>query len=246
MSIKDKVVVITGASSGIGEASAKLLAEKGAKVVLGARREEKLKQITEDIANDQGDAIYQVTDVTNSEDVQALVDLAVEKYGRVDVLFNNAGIMPHALLSEKKFAEWRQTLDVNIMGVLNGIAAVLPVMQEQQSGQIIATDSVSGHQVGQKDAVYAGSKFAVRAIMEGLRQEESRQNNISSTLISPGTVDTDLYTNITDPEQRDFVENLNREIGLQPIDVAEAVVYAIGTPESVAINEVLMRPIKQG
>lgn len=240
--IKDKVVVITGASSGIGEATVKRLAQEGAKLVISARREDRLMALVESLPN--ADISYVVADVTNKEEIQAVIDFAVEKNGRVDVLFNNAGIMPHALLSKKQFDEWHQLLDVNIMGVLNGIAAVLPIMRKQQSGQIVTTGSVSGHFVGQRDAVYAGTKFAVRAIMEGLRREES-ENNIRTTLISPGTVDTELYTSINDSERSEFIKNLSKEIGLHSSDVADAVTYAIGTPETVDINEILMRPIKQ-
>lgn len=240
--IQDKVVVIMGASSGIGEATAKKLVQEGAKLVIAARREDRLKALIESLPN--ADIAYAVADVTNKDEVQAVVDLAVEKYGRVDVLFNNAGVMPTAPLSERRFDEWRNMLDINIMGVLNGIAAVLPVMQKQQSGQIVTTDSVAGHVVFQKGAVYCGTKFAVRAIMEGLRQEE-RENNIRSTLISPGTVDTELHTTINDPENREWVENLQRTIGLKSSDVADAVAYAISTPETVAVSEIIIRPTKQ-
>ncbi|WP_369679053.1 SDR family oxidoreductase [Terribacillus saccharophilus] len=159
-------------------------------------------------------------------------------------LSNNAGIMPTALLSEKRFNEWRQMIDINIMGVLNGIAAVLPIMQKKQSGQIVTTDSVAGHVVFQQGTIYCGTKFVVRAIMEGLRQEE-RESNIRSTLISPGTVDTELHTTINDPERRAWVVNLQRTDGLKASDVADAVAYAIGTPESAAVNEVIIRPTKQ-
>jgi NADP-dependent 3-hydroxy acid dehydrogenase YdfG len=187
---------------------------------------------------------YAVADVTNKDEVQAVIDLAFEKYGRVDVLFNNAGVMPTAPLLEKRYDEWKQMLDINIMGVLNGIAAVLPIMKKQQSGQIVTTDSVAGHVVFQGGAVYCGTKFAVRAIMEGLRQEE-RENNIRSTLISPGTVDTELHTTINDPQRRDWVENLQRTIVLKSSDVADAVAYAINTPETVAVSEIIIRPAKQ-
>ncbi|WP_132001504.1 SDR family oxidoreductase [Mesobacillus foraminis] len=240
--IKDKVVVIMGASSGIGEATTRKLAEEGVKLVIAARRENRLKTLVESLPNAK--ILYAVADVTNKDEVQAVVNLAVEKYGRVDVLFNNAGVMPTAPLSEKRFDEWRQMLDINIMGVLNGIAAVLPIMKKQQSGQIVTTDSVAGHVVFQQGAVYCGTKFAVRAIMEGLRQEE-RENNIRSTLISPGTVDTELHTTIKDPENRERVENLQRTIGLQSSDVADAVAYAISTPETVAVSEIIIRPTKQ-
>lgn len=240
--IKDKVVVIMGASSGIGEATTRKLAEEGVKLVIAARREDRLKTLVDSLPN--AEISYAVADVTNKDEVQAVVNLAVEKYGRVDVLFNNAGVMPTAPLSEKRFDEWRQMLDINIMGVLNGIAAVLPIMKKQQSGQIVTTDSVAGHVVFEQGAVYCGTKFAVRAIMEGLRQEE-RENNIRSTLISPGTVDTELHTTIKDPENREWVENLQRTIGLQSSDVADAVAYAISTPETVAVSEIIIRPTKQ-
>jgi NADP-dependent 3-hydroxy acid dehydrogenase YdfG len=240
--IQDKIVVIMGASSGIGEATTKRLAEEGAKLVIASRREDRLKALVESLPN--ADISYAVADVTNKDDVQAVIDLAVEKYGRVDVLFNNAGVMPHSPLSETRFDEWRQMLDVNIMGVLNGIAAVLPIMKKQQSGQIVTTDSVAGHVVFQQGAVYCGTKFAVRAIMEGLRQEE-RENNIRSTLISPGTVDTELHTTINNPKRRKWVEDLQRTIGLQSSDVADAVAYAISTPETVAVSEIIIRPTKQ-
>ncbi|KYG26116.1 SDR family oxidoreductase [Priestia endophytica] len=240
--IQNKIVVIMGASSGIGEATTKRLAEEGAKLVIAARREDRLKALVESLPN--ADISYAVVDVTNKDDVQAVIDLAVEKYGRVDVLFNNAEVMPHSPLSETRFDEWRQMLDVNIMGVLNGIAAVLPIMKKQQSGQIVTTDSVAGHVVFQQGAVYCGTKFAVRAIMEGLRQEE-RENNIRSTLISPGTVDTELHTTINNPKRREWVEDLQRTIGLQSSDIADAIAYAISTPETVAVSEIIIRPTKQ-
>lgn len=244
--IKGKVVVIMGASSGIGEATTKKLAQEGAKLVIAARREERLKSLVESLPN--ADISYAVADVTNKEDVQAVVDLAVEKYGRIDVLYNNAGIMPTAPISDTRFDEWRQMLDINIMGVLNGIAAVLPIMKKQQSGQIIATDSVAGHVVYPGSAVYCGTKFAVRAIMEGLRQEE-KGNNIRSTIISPGAVTTELYTTINDPEARGWVKDLMSKgeegLALKSSDVADAVAYAISTPETVAVSEILIRPTKQ-
>lgn len=242
--IQGKVVIIMGASSGIGEATTKKLAQEGAKLVIAARREERLKAIVETLPDAK--ISYAVADVTKKEEVQAVVDLAVKKYGRVDVLYNNAGIMPTAPLSEKHFDEWRQMLDLNIMGILNGIAAVLPIMKKQQSGQIIATDSVLGHVVTPGYAVYCGTKFAVRAIMEGLRQEE-RENNIRSTIISPGMVDTELYRTVNDPETTKWIKENAKipGVGLKPSDVADAVAYAISTPETVAVSEILIRPTKQ-
>lgn len=190
--IKNKVIVIVGASSGIGAATAKLLATNGAKVVLGARRETHLAALAQAIGPN---ASYQVTDVTDRQSVAALVQLALDQYGRIDVLYNNAGIMPQGNLSQRTYSQWQAMLDVNIMGVLNGIGAVLPTMQQQKEGLIITTDSVAGHVVYPASAVYNGTKFAVRTIMEGLRQEE-KENGIRSTIISPGAVKTELVNTI--------------------------------------------------
>jgi NADP-dependent 3-hydroxy acid dehydrogenase YdfG len=242
--IEGKVVIIMGASSGIGEATTKKLAQEGAKLVIAARREDRLKALVESLPN--AEISYAVADVSIKEDVQAVIDLAVEKYGRVDVLYNNAGVMPTAPLSETRFDEWRQMLDINIMGVLNGIAAVLPVMRKQQSGHIITTDSVAGHVVYPGSAVYCGTKFAVRAIMEGLRQEE-RENNLRSTIISPGLVDTELYLTSQDKGTQEWLKNTARieGLGLKSSDIADAVAYVISTPETVAVSEILIRPTKQ-
>lgn len=242
--IEGKVVIIMGASSGIGEATTKKLAQEGAKLVIAARREERLKALVELLPN--ADISYAVADVSEKEEVQAVIDLAVEKYGRVDVLYNNAGVMPTSPLSDSHFDEWRQMLDINIMGVLNGIAAVLPIMKKQQSGHIITTDSIAGHVVYPGSAVYCGTKFAVRAIMEGLRQEE-RENNLRSTIISPGAVDTELYLTSQNPEVQESLKNNQRKegFGMKSSDIAEAVAYAISTPETVAVSEIMIRPTKQ-
>ncbi|MDW6004214.1 SDR family oxidoreductase [Vibrio mangrovi] len=242
--IANKVVIIAGASSGIGEATTRRLAQDGAKLVIGARREDRLKALAESLPG--ADISYQVADVTKPEDMENLAKLAMDKYGRIDAIYNNAGIMPTANLSEVHRDEWKAMLDINIMGVLNGIAAVLPVMRAQKDGLIISTDSVAGHVVYPGSAVYCGTKFAVRAIMEGLRQEE-RENNIRSTIISPGLVNTELYTTISDKE---FGESLRDAaqipgIGLNPEDIANAVAYVIGTPSTVAVSEMLIRPTNQ-
>jgi NADP-dependent 3-hydroxy acid dehydrogenase YdfG len=242
--IENKVVIIAGASSGIGEATTRRLAEDGARLVIGARREEKLERLATSLPG--ADITYRAADVTRPEDMEGLAKLALDKHGRIDAIFNNAGVMPTANLSEIHRDEWKMMLDINIMGVLNGIAAVLPTMREQKSGHILATDSVAGHVVYPGSAVYCGTKFAVRAIMEGLRQEE-RENNIRSTIISPGLVNTELYTTISDKE---FGESLRKAseipgVGLSPDDVAGAVAYALGTPDTVAISEILMRPTNQ-
>ncbi|MBA1393321.1 SDR family oxidoreductase, partial [Lactobacillus sp. XV13L] len=224
MSVKDKVVIITGASSGIGAATARLLAEQGAKVVLGARRENKLKALIQQLPAKS--ACYQVTDVSKLEEVKALVKLALDVYGRVDVLYNNAGIMPTANLDEFHHDEWQNMLQTNIMGVLNGIEAVLPTMKKQGQGHILATNSVAGHLVYPGSAVYCGTKFAVRAIMEGLRQEQ-KDNGIRSTIVSPGAVNTELYKSISNPQAaQELVESWQQpNNSLNPEDIAQAVVY---------------------
>ena len=242
MTIKGKTVVITGASSGIGEETTRLLASKGANLVIGARREDRLKKIAQDFPSNQ--VIYQKTDVTDPNSVKQLVNKANSTFNSVDILFNNAGLMPLSKLDQLKVKEWDTMVDVNIKGVLYGIAAVLPIMEKQKHGQIIATDSQAGHVVGAGSAVYSGTKFAVRAIMEGLRQEEVK-NNIKSTIISPGHVETELYSTISDPETKSAVQKAEVSYGLKSTDVAKAVLYAVDQPENVAINEVYMRPTKQ-
>lgn len=246
MSIQNKVVIITGASSGIGAATAKLLASKGAKVVLAARREDRLQALVSEIGEN---AIYQVTDVTNREQMASLVQLACDHFGRVDVLYNNAGVMPQGNLSERDYDQWQKMLDINIMGVLNGIGAVLPTMQAQQDGLIISTDSVAGHVVYPASAVYNGTKYAVRAIMEGLRQEE-KDNGIRSTIVSPGAVKTELVNTIGNTAVFEGVKQLmdapeESALALNPEDIANAVLYAIDQPKHVVVSEILIRPAKQ-
>lgn len=238
----NKVVIIMGASSGIGEATAHLLAERGAKLVLAARRLDRLEAIQ--AKHPEADIVIQQADVTDYEAVEAVVKTALDTFGQIDVLFNNAGIMPTAPLVEGHRDEWQAMLDVNVTGVLNGIAAVLPIMERQQSGHIIATDSVAGHVVYPESAVYCGTKFAVRAIMEGLRQEQ-RENNVKSTIISPGAVQTELYNTISDKQAAQALHEAQTEWGLTSEDVAEAVVYAIDTPDRVSVSNLIIRPTKQ-
>ncbi|CAH0195348.1 SDR family oxidoreductase [Peribacillus simplex] len=242
MAIKDKVIIIMGASSGIGEATAKLLAGKGAKLIIAARRLDRLERIKEEFPEE--DILIQQADVTNYEDVNKVVKCAMETYGRIDVLYNNAGIMPTAPIVEGRRDEWKKMLDINIMGVLNGIAAVVSIMAEQKSGHIIATDSVAGHVVYPDSAVYCGTKFAVRAIMEGLRQEQ-RENNIKSTIISPGAVATELYKTINDKKVSENLHEAQKEWGLVPEDIASAVVFAIDTPDRMVISDMIVRPTTQ-
>ena len=239
---ENKVVIITGASSGIGEATAKLLAKNGAKLVLAARREDRLQALKEEIEQLGGQAVYQVTDVTKTEQLEQLAKLAQETYGSVDVLVNNAGLMPLSQLHKNKQDEWDTMVDVNIKGVLYGIGAVLPYMRKQKAGHIINISSVAGHEVMPSSAVYSGTKFAVRAITEGLRKEESVDNNIRATIISPGAVDTELKDHITDEDIKQGIGNM------QAIDadaIARAINYAVSEPDDVSINEILIRPTAQ-
>lgn len=238
----NKVVIIMGASSGIGEATAHLLAERGAKLVLAARRLDRLEAIQ--AKHPEADIVIKKADVTDYNAVEAVVKTALDTFGKVDILFNNAGIMPTAPLVDGRRDEWQAMLDVNVTGVLNGIAAVLPIMERQQSGHIIATDSVAGHVVYPESAVYCGTKFAVRAIMEGLRQEQ-RENNVKSTIISPGAVQTELYNTISDKKAAQALHEAQTEWGLTSEDVAEAVVYAIDTPDRVSVSNLIIRPTKQ-
>ena len=235
--LQEKVVLITGASSGIGEATARLLARHGAKVVLGARRADRLEAIAVGITKDGGTAEFKTVDVTSSDDVKSFVAFAWEKFGRVDVMFNNAGIMPLSPLNALKEDEWERTININIKGVLHGIAAVLPVMEKQGHGHIINTASTGAHASGASCAVYCGTKYAVRAITEGLRQE---MDKIRVTLISPGVTKTELGHDITDKSAKDFVEVL-RTAALSPDAIGNAVLYAISQPAGVDVNEMIVR-----
>ena len=245
MTIQNKVVVITGASSGIGKETATLLAAKGAKLVLAARRESMLAPLAASlIAKYDTEIIYQKTDVTQLADVKALIDSAITKFGRIDVLFNNAGLMPVSMLRDGKVDEWEAMIDINLKGALYGIKYALPIMEQQKSGHIITTDSVAGHFTGEGSSVYSATKYAMRAVMEGLRVEEVGKG-IKSTLISPGHAQTELAAKISDPKLREAVHKSESETGLSANDVANAVVYAIDTPDNVGINEVILRSIDQ-
>ncbi|OLZ08481.1 SDR family oxidoreductase [Sulfobacillus thermosulfidooxidans] len=244
--VTDKVVVITGASSGIGEAAARLLASRGAKLVLAARRRERLDAIAKDLqANGAQVAIIPV-DVTKRSQVEQAKDLAVEQFGRIDVWINNAGLMPLAYMEKLHVEEWEQMVDVNIKGVLYGIAAVLPVMIAQDSGHIVNIASVAGHKVGLAGAVYSGTKFAVRAITDGLRMElVSAHRHIRTTLISPGLVETELLHTTTDQEALNALKARVPGKPLNSQSIAEAILYAIEQPESVSVSEIIIRPSEQ-
>ncbi|MBD8847284.1 SDR family oxidoreductase [Priestia megaterium] len=243
--IQDKVVIITGASSGIGEATAKELASKGAKLVLAARREDRLQQLQEKIKKNGGKAIYKVTDVTSHEQMEELAKFALTEFGKIDVLVNNAGIMPQAFLFKKKVDEWDKMIDVNIKGVLYAIAAVLPSMREQKSGHIINLSSVAGHNIYPGGTVYCGTKHAVTAISEGLRQEEAMNGtNIRVTNVSPGAVSSELLETTTDSESKAGLDEFYKT-AIDADSIARTIAFAIEQPSDVAINEMIIRPTVQ-
>lgn len=239
--IENKVVVITGASSGLGEAAARLLAENGAKLVLGARRVDRLQALASELG--LGEQAVLKTDVTDRAQVQRLVDHAVQTHGRIDVLINNAGLMPSSMLENLHVDEWDRMIDVNLKGVLYGIAAALPHMKPQKSGHIINVASVAGHKVGPGGVVYAATKHGVRVISEGLRQEV-KPYNIRSTIISPGAVETELPDTITDSVVAAGVREVYK-LAIPASSFARAVAFAMSQPEEVDINEILFRPTAQ-
>lgn len=244
--IKGKVVIITGASSGIGEATARLLASKGAKVVLGARRADRLKNIVSDIAAAGGEAIYQELDVTKPADNEAIVKLAKDSFGRLDVIFLNAGLMPNSMLSALKTDDWHQMVDVNIKGVLNGVAAVLPTFIGQRSGQVITTSSVAGLKAYPGCAVYGGTKWFVRDFMEILRMESAMEGtNIRTSTIYPAAINTELLTTISDKGMSDSMQKLYDQYGISPDRIADVVAFAVDAPEDTVINEFTVGPAKQ-
>ncbi len=241
--IAGKVVAITGASSGIGEATALLLAEGGAKVVLGARGADRLAALTARICEASGEAVCLPTDVKRREDLSALVALACERYGKLDVLVSNAGIAPIGLLDDLRVEEWDEMVDINIKGVLYGIAAALPVFRAQGFGHFINTASTAAHFVIPTLAVYAGTKFAVRAISEGLRQEAG--DKLRVTVISPGFTRTNLAESMTNPELKAQTFSAMDKMAIPSAAVAEAIAYAIGQPANVDVGEIVVRPTAQ-
>lgn len=243
---KDKVVIITGASSGIGEATAKLLASQGAKVVLGARRTENLKRIAGEIQQQGGQAVYQELDVTQQSENDAIVKLAKDTFGRVDVIFLNAGLMPNAPLSALKTAEWHQMVDVNIKGVLNGVAAVLPSFIAQKSGHVIAVSSVAGLKAYPGGAVYGGTKWFVRDFMEVLRMESAMEGtNIRTATLYPAAINTELLSTFSDKESLDQMKGIYDKYGISPDRIADVVAFAIDLPEDTTVNEFTVGPANQ-
>ena len=242
--IHGKVVVITGASSGLGEATARLLSAEGASVALGARRIDRLQSLAKELSGKGGKALATATDVADCDEVKTLVDTALQTFGRIDVMINNAGLMPQSLLERLKVDEWNRMIDVNLKGVLYGIAAALPRMKQQKSGHFINVSSVAGHRVGPGFAVYAATKHAVRALSEGLRQEV-KPYNIRTTVISPGAVATELPNSVSDADAGARLRKFYAEIAIPAASFARAVAFAISQPEEVDVNEILFRPTRQ-
>ncbi len=240
MSTKEgKVILITGASSGIGEATARVLAAQGHHVVLGARRVDRLETLVSEIGASGGSAESRALDVTKREDVEAFVQAAKATHGRIDVLINNAGVMPLSALEELKIDEWNQMIDVNIRGVLHGIAAALPIMKQQRSGQVINVSSIGGHAVFPTAAVYCATKYAVIAISEGLRQEVG--GDIRVTVISPGVTESELAETISDPTAKEGMREF-RKTAIPAAAIGRAIAYAIEQPAEVDVSEIIVRP----
>lgn len=234
----NKVILLTGASSGIGEATARLLAKQGHRLVIGARRTERLEALAQAIRAEGGNVDYRALDVTQREDVQAFADVALKLHGRIDVIINNAGVMPLSPLASLKVEEWDRMIDVNIRGVLHGIAAVLPTMQAQGSGQVINISSIGGLYVVPTGAVYCATKFAVRAISDGLRQEN---DNLRVTCVYPGVVESELADTITDAGAAEAMKSF-RQIALKPDAIAAAIAHAIAQPGEVDTSDIVVRP----
>jgi len=241
--IKGKIIAITGASSGMGKAIAIELAKNGAKVVLGARRTEQLLQIVDEIKSKGGEATFTQIDVKNKADLVRLVNEAVEQYGKLDVIVNNAGVSQLSRIDELDIEGWEEMIDVNLKGVLYGMAAAIPVFKQQQSGHIVNIISTSGIKIVPMQGVYAGTKNAIRTIAEAFRQESD--GNIRITGISPGLVKTDFANNIKNEEMKTAVQRGMGQIAIDPIAIANAVIYAVSQPMGVEIGDIVIRPSKQ-
>ena len=243
--VENKVIIITGASSGIGEETAKTLAKNGAKVVLSARREERLQKLTDELGNEN--AAYLKSDVVNAEDMKALVALAKEKFGKVDAVFANAGIMPAGNMSELKVNDWNAMIEINIKGVLNVMAAVLPEFTAQKYGHVIATSSRAGLMSVPGNAVYCGTKHFVRAMLDSFRSESIREGtNIRTTTIYPGAIKTELLNTVAESEAKNMVSQFYENAGLTPDVIANAVLYAVSQPDNVAVPDLVVCPAMEG
>ena len=245
MSIKDKVVIITGASSGIGEATALKLAKEGAKVVLTARSKTKLKELAKKIKADNGTALVVTADVTKSKDFKKVVEKAKKEFGSVHILVNNAGLMPLSYIEKLKTDEWNTMVDVNIKGVLNGVEAVLPTLIENKGGHIINISSTAAYNYFPGGAVYCATKAAVQMFSEGLRKEISKKYGINVTSIEPGAVDTSLFETITDEDIKKELKGMAKMTTLQAEDIANAIFYAVNQPARANINNIHILPSEQ-
>lgn len=243
--IRDKVAIITGASSGIGYATALALSRAGAKVAIGARRVDRLESLADIITSENNQVFYQRLDVTRRSDCDDFVNAVLEEWGTVDILVNNAGLMPLSFFKNLKVDEWDKMIDVNIKGVLYSTAAVINHMKEKKSGHIVNLSSVAGRIVFPAGSVYCATKHAVAAFSEGLRQEFSVRSNIRVTSIEPGVVATELNDTITDESLQGFVQNTKKMAALQADDIANAILYAVDSPSHVNVNEILIRPTTQ-
>jgi NADP-dependent 3-hydroxy acid dehydrogenase YdfG len=241
--LRGKVVVITGASSGIGETAARLLASQGTQLVIGARRVERLEALASDIRAEGGTVAVQQLDVTDLEQMQEFLNTAQSRFGRVDAVINNAGVMPLSPLESLKIEEWNRMIDVNIRGVLHGIAAGLPIMKEQGFGHFINIASIGAYEVTPTAAVYCATKYAVRAISEGLRLETAGQG-IRVTLVSPGVTESELAESITDNEAREVMKEYRR-IALPATAIARAIMYALEQPDNVDVSELVVKPFEK-
>lgn len=245
MDLKNKVVIITGASSGIGEATAVKLAKQGSKVVLTARREDKLESLKDRITSDGGQALVVTSDVTKKEDFENLVSKALDEFGTIDAIINNAGVMPLSYIKKLKTDEWEQMIDINIKGVLNGVAAVLPTLIKNKGGHIINISSSAAHNYFPGGAVYCATKAAVKMFSEGLRQELAPKYGINVTSIEPGAVNTELTETITDEDILEKLSEMQKMKTLESEDIAEAILYALAQPQRANINDVYIMPTEQ-
>jgi len=243
--IRNKVVIVTGASSGIGYATALELSKAGAKVAAGARRVEKLETLQNEVQKHGGEIIVKKLDVTKKEDCDSFINLVTKTWNHIDILINNAGIMPLSFFKNLKVSEWEQMIDVNLKGVLYCTAAVIPFMITKKSGHIVNISSVAGRIVFPAGSVYCATKHAVTAFSEGLRQELSQRYNIKVTCIEPGVVSTELPNTITDKSLESFVESVKEMESLNAEDIANAIIYSLDSPQYLNINEILLRPLSQ-
>lgn len=239
--VEGKVIIITGASSGIGEETARILVENGAKVVLSARREDRLQKIVSELGEEN--AAYLKSDVTSFDNMQALVSLAIEKFGKLDVVFANAGCMPAGNMSQLKIDDWNRMVDINIKGVLNTMAAVLPVFDEQKRGHIIVTSSRAGITEVPGNAVYSGTKHFVRAMLNSFHSESIAEGtHIRTTLIYPGAINTELLNSVAESKEKDAVAEFYKNVGLDPEVIANAVLYAVSQPDNVDVSNLVVQP----